>query len=118
MNLNVFFVIISKLYIKFSNRENDWFYLPILILSFLISINILTLSMLFIKVHLAIMIFFVFLLFFVLIIYYKKFKDNKLLVINYKLSKWNYIFTLMFLIVDFLFLFYMLKYVRSLNMVN
>jgi len=118
MILEILFVFISKLYIKFSNRENDWYYLPIVVISFLISFNLQIIAALFINLHPAILIIVIIISFFILIFYFQKFRDNKSEIINYNLTKWNYIFVCIFLILDFILLRYIINYARSLNIVN
>ena len=46
--LDLFFIYFSKLYVKFSKREDDWFYLPLLIISFIFCFNLFIVSRLFI----------------------------------------------------------------------
>lgn len=115
--LELYFVLFSKLYVKFSKKEDDSFYIPLLILSFIICLNLLIVSLLFYNINLyyfgALYFIIYFSLIFLLGYIRPKGKDY---IRNYTLSKKTLFFLIFLLIVDFFIVFKTLNYTRDKNM--
>lgn len=104
--LHLYFILFSKLYIKFSKREDDWFYMPLLILTFLITLNILNISFLFFKPLFYLVVVISILVYILLILLFSSLKDKgKEFVKNYTLSNKVISLLVFLLIVDFVILF-------------
>ena len=110
--LKIIFIAISKIYINFSKGEEDWFYLPVLIISSVIGFNLLILLMHFLSISFLYPIIFIIVLYFLLILLFGKFKKRKTFIKDYKLSKWNYFFIVLFFIIDIAILIYSLNTTR------
>ena len=107
--LNIIFIAISKIYLKFSSNSEDWFYLPILIISFITGLNLFIFSMLFAKISYLYPIIFTIILYFLLILYFGKFKKKKSVIKNYELTSLNYFFIILFIVFDVVLLIYSLN---------
>ena len=108
--LEVIFIAISKLYIKRSGKNEDWFYLSLLIISFIIGLDIYVITLIYFDLYFVYPLVFVFVLFFALVVIFGKFKTNKELIIKYKFKRHDYIAILLLPFIQFLILFYLLPY--------
>lgn len=112
---------ICKLYLKFTKKDNeDWFYMPLLIMSCLFTFNIYILALFFLELKRenALIAFALFiLLYFILIFRFSKMK-NKEFILNFNLNRRSYYLIFSIIILDFLFLISILNYVRSANMIR
>ena len=85
--LQLYFILLSKLYVRFSKRKNDWYYMPVMILSSLFGLNTFVLTSIFLKVNPYYFIVAIIFCFFTLSFYFGRFAKNKEFVENFKLSK-------------------------------
>jgi len=114
--LELYFIILSKLYVKFSNGKEDWFYLPILILSFIIVSNIFIFSMLYWNINPFLIVGLVFILFFILIFLFSKRKYiDKNYVKLYRLNMKTKMILIFSILIDFYILFRILNYIREMK---
>jgi hypothetical protein len=118
--LELYFILFSKLYVKFSKREDDWFYLPLMIISTIFCYNILIISLLFVDISPYYIIALIAILFFVLIyVFSPKRAKGKSYVRNYKLSTYTILILVTFLLIDFYGLLQIMNYnrdkIKSLN---
>ena len=115
--LELYFVLFSKLYVKFSDRENDWFYLPIIIISFLICINIYVISSIFLSVNIYYIIGLFVTFYFVLIFFLSSKRTiGKEYIRNYKFSNLILALIIFSLVIDLFCVFKILTFVRQNNM--
>ena len=115
--LELYFVLFSKLYVKFSDRENDWFYLPIIIISFLICINIYVISSIFLSVNIYYIIGLFVTFYFVLIFFLSSTRTKgKEYIRNYKFSNLILALIIFSLVIDLFCVFKILTFVRQNNM--
>jgi hypothetical protein len=114
--LELYFVLFSKLYVKFSKTKDDWFYIPLWIISLVICLNLLILSLLIYKISIYYFVALYFITYFILVIFLRYIRiSGKKYVNNYLLSK-NTLFILIFLLVaDFFIIFKTLNYTRDKN---
>ena len=111
--IKLYFILFSKLYVKFSKGKEDWFYLPLLIISFIICLNIFIISSYFIEYRPYYIIALLFLLYFVLIIKFSPEKSfGKNYIRNFNLSSKTLFLLSFLLIIDFFGVFIILNKTR------
>ena len=112
--IKLYFILFSKLYVKFSKGKEDWFYLPLLIISFIICLNIFIISSYFIEYRPYYIIALLFLLYFVLIIKFSPEKSfGKNYIRNFNLSSKTLFLLSFLLIIDFFGVFIILNKTRE-----
>lgn len=111
----ILYIFFSKLYIKFSSskKNDDWYYMPLLIISSLFGYNFFVLSSFFIKYNtkslyiiiVLILLFFVFLSFLT--------KKDRQEVVEYQLSIKNKLVIILFLLVNLCLLIYSIRLIKE-----
>lgn len=115
--LELYFILFSKLYVKFSKKKDDWFYLPLLIISFIGCLNIFIISLLFWNNSPYYIFGLVFLSFFGLIFWFSGIKiKGKNYVRKYVLIKKIMFLLIFLLLIDFYVLVKILNYNRKVNL--
>jgi hypothetical protein len=113
--IDILYVFFSKIYIKFYGQKNDlWLIIPSHILSFIITLNLFTLSFFFIDINVIYIIALYLILYFVFaFILDRRFDYNS--VKNYDLSKSKIYSIILFLIADGVLLSYLMQLSRLRN---
>jgi membrane-bound ClpP family serine protease len=105
--------------VKFSSRKDDWFYLPLLILSFILGLNLLIISFLFTKLNLYFVFGIILLIYFILILILSSKKTKgKDYVRDYKLTRNTISILILGLFINFYGLFKILNHTREKNILN
>ncbi|WP_152286658.1 hypothetical protein [Flavicella marina] len=114
--VELYFILFSKLHVRFSRNKDDHFYLPLLIISFIFSFNLFIISRLFIALSPFYHVGLTFLVYFFLILLFgSKRKNEKAYVRNYDLKKKTIILLIALLIIDILSLAKTINYMREQN---
>ena len=114
--IELYFILFSKLYVKYSKKKDDWFYLPLLIISFIFSSNIFIISMLFVDIspYYAIGLN-IFIYFILILVLGSKREKGKSYVRNYTLSKRIILILIILLVIDFYVLAKILNHTREIE---
>lgn len=114
--LELYFILFSKLYVKFSHGKEDWFYLPLFLISFISCLNIFIVSLLCCNSSPYYILGLVFLCFFGLILLCKHIKiKGKDYVRKYVLIKKILFLLILLLFIDFYGLVKILNYTTEIN---
>ena len=111
--LQLYFILLSKLYVKFSKRENDWYYMPLMILSSLLGFNAFVFTSIFLNVNPYYFIGIIIICFFTLSFFFGRFAKNKEFVENFKLSKQTKILLVIGICINIFAIVITLNYVRD-----
>ena len=111
--LQLYFILLSKLYVRFSKRKNDWYYMPVMILSSLFGLNTFVLTSIFLKVNPYYFIVAIIFCFFTLSFYFGRFAKNKEFVENFKLSKQTKILLVLGICLNIFTIVMTLNYIRE-----
>ena len=111
--LQLYFILLSKLYVRFSKRENDWYYMPLMILSSLLGLNTFVFTSIFLKVSPYYFIGAIIFCFFTLSFYFGRFAKNKEFVENFKLSKQTKILLVLGICLNIFTIVMTLNYIRE-----